>query len=62
MSISHSHANNLMMVMQLKSQEEFDTKMKRGGGGGNKRTMEFFDIIEREAIHSCTDAVKYGRH
>ena len=45
----------------LKSKEEFEEKMLRGTGMGNKKGRIFFDELEREVTENCTDALLWSR-
>lgn len=44
-----------------KSLDEFREKMARGSGMGNRRGIDFYDIVQREATDNCTYALHLGQ-
>ncbi len=45
----------------LKSWEDFASKMARGSPTENRKTWEFFDLIDSQANETCSFAVQLGR-
>ena len=43
-----------------KSLAEYQSKIERGSAMGNKKTIHFFDFIDKEATANCTDALALG--
>ena len=44
-----------------KSLEQYQQKMDRGSGRGNRKSIEFYDLTQQMATESCTYAVHLGR-
>jgi hypothetical protein len=44
-----------------KSLGQYAGKMARGSAMGNRKSMEFFDLVQREAVARCTHALHLGR-
>ena len=44
-----------------KSLEQYQQKMSRGSGMGNRKSMEFFDLTQLMATENCTYAVNLGQ-
>ena len=44
-----------------KSREQYQQKMDRGSGMGNRKSIEFYDLTQHMATESCTYAVQLGR-
>ena len=40
-----------------KSAEQYQQKMDRGSGMGNRKSIEFYDLTQQMATESCTYAV-----
>ncbi len=45
----------------LKSWEDFASKMARGSPTENRKTWEYFDIIDSQATETCEFAVQLGQ-
>ena len=43
-----------------KSAEQYQQKMDRGSGMGNRKSIEFYDLTQQMATESCTYAVHLG--
>jgi hypothetical protein len=43
-----------------KSLEQYQQKMSRGSGMGNRKSMEFFNLTQLMATEKCTYAVHLG--
>ena len=43
-----------------KSLEQYQRKMQRGSGMGNRKSMEFFELTQLMATERCTYAVPLG--
>ncbi|KAL6770892.1 hypothetical protein ACKKBF_B33120 [Auxenochlorella protothecoides x Auxenochlorella symbiontica] len=46
----------------LKSEEEYQAKMKRGSGMGNQKTMAFFHYVNNYTTAVCLDGIDKGRY
>ena len=44
-----------------KSLQQFRDKMARGSAMGNRKTMEFFNVVQSEATQNCTYALHLGQ-
>ena len=44
-----------------KSAEQYQQKMDRGSGMGNRKSIEFYDLTQQMATESCTYAVQLGK-
>lgn len=44
-----------------KSLAQFRDKMARGSAMGNRKTIEFFDLVQREATQNCIYALHLGQ-
>ena len=40
--------------------QDYEAKMRRGDGMGDKKSMAFFDGINAAATETCTDALQLG--
>lgn len=56
-----SHKKIVLLHYFVKAKDEFAEKVRRGAGGGGRKTMKDFDDYNNKATHPCDWAVPLGK-